>query len=140
MKYAVLILVLFCGMSSFGADPEPYLKSAPMLFYPGIARTARIEGTVSLQATVNEQGDTSDVVAISGHPLLKEASIQNVKNWKFGWGSPCACKVTRQVTFVYKLSGRQETPKSATAIVKWFGMTRVEIEADNVPINVQTSY
>jgi hypothetical protein len=47
------ILVLFCCANLFGTGPEPYLKSAPMPFYPVIARTARIEGTVSLQAIVN---------------------------------------------------------------------------------------
>ncbi len=110
-----------------------------MPFYPGVARAARIEGTVSLHATVNEQGDTSDIEAVAGPPRLQRSAIENVKSWKFGWPSPCACHVRRDIVFVYRLSGNQETPQSATAVGKWFGKTRVEVEADVAPINVQNS-
>jgi TonB family protein len=119
-------------MASFGADPEPlpYLKTANMPFYPRIALTARVEGTVSLRATVTAQGEASDVEAISDHPLLQQAAIENVKSWKFGGPNPCACTVKKEITFVYKLSGRTETDHSPTSVVKWFGIRRVEIEAD----------
>jgi TonB family protein len=101
-----------------------------MPFYPRIALTARIEGTVLLRATVTAQGATSDVEVISGHPLLKQSAIENVKSWKFAWPNPCACSVKKKITFVYKLSGRTETEHSPTSVVKWFGIQRVEIEAD----------
>ena len=126
------LLILFCCTASFGTDPEPlpYLKTANMPFYPRIALTARIEGTVLLRATVTAHGETSDVEAISGHPLLKQSAIENVKSWKFAGPNPCACSVKKEITFVYKLSGRTETDHSPTSVVKWFGIQRVEIEAD----------
>jgi TonB family protein len=119
-------------MASFGADPEPlpYLKTANMPFYPRIALTARIAGFVSLRATVNAQGETSEVEAIGGHPLLQQSAIENVKSWKFAWPNPCACTAKKEITFVYTLSGRTETNRSPTSVVKWFGIRRVEIEAD----------
>jgi TonB family protein len=140
MSRVLIILFLFVSASSFAADPEPYLKSAPMPFYPGLARSARIEGKVSLNLTVDEQGNTSEVEATSGHIMLRQAAIDNVKNWKFGWPQPCMCRVHREVVFLYKLSGKQETSESPTTTVKWFGKTRVEIEADVPPINTQVSY
>ena len=56
---SALIVVLLLSTTFLGADPEPYLKSAPMPFYPALARQARIEGKVTLRFVVNEQGDTS---------------------------------------------------------------------------------
>jgi TonB family protein len=140
MSRISMVLFLLLSVSSLTADPEPYLKSAPMPFYPGLARAARIEGKVSLRLTVDEQGGTSEVEATSGHIMLRQAAIENVKNWKFGWPQPCMCRVHREVVFLYKLSGKQETSESPTAIVRWFGKTRVEVEADVPPINTQVSY
>jgi len=59
-----------------------------MPFYPPLARQARIEGKVQLHYTVNEQGDTSEIEAVTGHPMLKQAAIENVEGWKFGWPNP----------------------------------------------------
>jgi TonB family protein len=134
------VLFLLLSASSFAADPEPYLKLAPMPFYPALARAVRIEGKVSLRFTVDEQGETSEVEATSGHIMLRQAAIDNVKNWKFGWPQPCTCRVHREAVFLYKLSGKQETPDSPTTIVKWFGKTRVEVVADVPPIDTQVSY
>jgi TonB family protein len=139
MSRISMVLFLLLSASSFAADPELYLKSAPMPFYPGLARAARIEGKVSLRLTVDEQGDTSEVEATSGHIMLRQAAIDNVKGWKFGWPQPCMCRVHREVVFLYKLSGKQETSESPTATVKWFGKTRVEVQADVPPINTQVS-
>ena len=139
MRRISMVLFLLLSASSFAADPEPYLKSAPMPFYPGLARAARIEGQVSLRLIVDEQGNTSEVEATGGHLLLRQAAMENVKNWKFGWPQPCICRVHREVVFLYKLSGKQETSESPTATVKWFGKTRVEVEADVPAINTQSS-
>ena len=140
MSRTSISLFLLLSTISLAADPEPYLKSAPMPFYPQLARAARIEGNVSLRLTVDERGDASEVEATSGHIVLRQAAIDNIKSWKFGWPQPCACRVHREVVFLYKLSGKLETPESPTATVKWFGKTRVEVEADVPPINTQVSY
>ncbi len=140
MSWISMILFLLLGTISFAADPEPYLKSAPMPFYPGLARSARIEGKVSLRLTIDEQGNTSEVEATSGHIMLRQAAIDNIKNWKFGWPHPCACRVQKEVAFLYKLSGKLETSESPTATIKWFGQTRVEVEADVPPISTHVSY
>jgi len=42
--------------------------------------------------TVNEQGDTSDVQAVTGNKMLQDAAIKNIQDWKF-WPSRCACRV-----------------------------------------------
>jgi len=100
-----LIGALLLSLSMLGADAEPYLKSAQMPFYPPLCRQARIEGTVSMHFTVNEQGDTSDVQAVTGNKMLQDAAIKNIQDWKF-WPSRCACRVKRDAVFVYRLSRR----------------------------------
>jgi TonB family protein len=132
---SALIVFLLLSTTSFGADPEPYLKSASMPFYPSLARQARIEGTVTLRFVVNEQGDTSEVEAVTGHQLLRQAAIESVQGWKLAWPQTCACRVKREAVFVYKISGELESPDRPSVTVKWFGKTsviRVEIEGDAV--------
>jgi TonB family protein len=104
-----------------------------MPFYPQLARQARIEGKVSLRFAVNEQGDTSEVEVVTGHQLLRQATIESVQGWKFRWPNPCACRVKKEAVFVYKISGELESPDRPSVTVKWFGKTgviRVEIEVD----------
>ena len=121
MKAAfTLIAVLSLNLSLFGADLEPSLKSAPMPFYPIICREARIQGQVILHFTINEQGDTSDVEAVAGPPMLQRAAIEEVRSWKFSWVHPCTCRAKREVVFVYTL-GDWMDEDGATSIVKWFG-------------------
>jgi TonB family protein len=132
---STLIAVLLLSATTLGADPEPYLKSAPMPFYSPLARQARIQGKVSLHFVVNEQGDTSDVEAVSGNQMLRQAAIESVQGWKFGWPHPCTCRVKREAIFVYKLSREPESPDRPNVTVRWFGKTgviRVEIEGDPI--------
>ena len=107
-----LILVFLLSATSLGADPEPYLKSAPMPFYPPLARQARIQGKVSLRFVVNERGATSEVEAVNRHQMLTQAAIESVQGWKFGWPHPCTCRVKREAIFVYKISSELESADS----------------------------
>jgi TonB family protein len=134
---SALMVFLLLGASALGVDPEPYLKSAPMPFYPPLGRQARISGTVTLHFTVNEKGDTTDVEATGGHQLLRDAAIQSVQNWKYAWASPCECPVKRQVVFVYSFGDWLNGDGPASA-VKWFGkapVKRLEIQAGADLIN-----
>lgn len=51
--------------------------------YPELARRARVEFTVMLEVTVNEQGDVWNVKVLHGHPLLDQAAIDAVKQWQY---------------------------------------------------------
>jgi protein TonB len=51
--------------------------------YPQLARMARVSGTVILQVTVSEEGDVTDVRVLRGHPLLNDASVNAVRQWKY---------------------------------------------------------
>ena len=68
--------------------PEPVGGAAAILrniVYPEIAREAQIEGTVIVQAFVNEKGVVTDCVIMKGIPNtgLDEAAISAIKKTKF---------------------------------------------------------
>src|SRR5579872_4555006 len=51
--------------------------------YPPLARQARIQGTVVLQAQISKDGSIQNLQLISGHPMLAPAAIEAVKQWKY---------------------------------------------------------
>jgi len=66
------------------AAQEPVLVSANIPKHPPLACQARIAGVVKLTFVLSgNTGEPTNVEAISGHPMLKDAAIENVKTWKF---------------------------------------------------------
>lgn len=51
--------------------------------YPPLARRARIQGAVVLQATIGRDGTIQNLHLVSGHPLLMEAAMEAVKQWRY---------------------------------------------------------
>lgn len=51
--------------------------------YPEAAKAARISGGVILQVTINESGEVADVRTLRGHPLMNQAAIDAVTQWRY---------------------------------------------------------
>lgn len=51
--------------------------------YPVIAKTARVEGTVILEATISKGGTIENLRVVSGSLLLRQAAIDAVKTWRY---------------------------------------------------------
>ena len=51
--------------------------------YPPLASKARISGSVILEATLTEDGTVDQIHVISGHPLLIQAAIDCVRQWRY---------------------------------------------------------
>jgi protein TonB len=51
--------------------------------YPPLARQARIQGTVRLEAVVATDGTLSQLNVLDGHPLLISAAIEAVTKWRY---------------------------------------------------------
>jgi protein TonB len=51
--------------------------------YPPLARSARIQGTVVLQAMISRQGTIENLRLLSGHPMLAPAAIDAVRQWRY---------------------------------------------------------
>jgi protein TonB len=66
-----------------GKVQEGKLLSGPKPVYPTLARQARIEGVVRLQAVISRDGTILNLRAVSGHPLLIPAALAAVRQWVF---------------------------------------------------------
>jgi protein TonB len=51
--------------------------------YPHQAKSARIQGTVSLLITIGKDGSVTDIKEISGPPTLVPAAVAAVKQWRY---------------------------------------------------------
>ena len=71
--------------------------------YPPLARQARIQGMVVLQAAIGKDGNIQNLKVVSGHPMLAPAALEAVKQWKykpyFLNGEPVEVDTTINVNF-----------------------------------------
>lgn len=51
--------------------------------YPPLARAARIQGSVVLAAVISKAGTIDNLRLISGHPMLVQAAIDAVSQWRY---------------------------------------------------------
>ncbi len=75
--------------------------------YPPLARQARIYGSVVLQAVISKTGTIENLHLVSGHPMLTQAAMDAVKQWRYRPyilnGEPV--EVETQVTVNFTLTG-----------------------------------
>ena len=57
--------------------------SRPNPIYPPLAKQARIQGMVRLEAEISKQGTIESLRVVSGHPLLVQAALDAVKQWRY---------------------------------------------------------
>jgi protein TonB len=51
--------------------------------YPPLARAARVQGEVVLQAIIDRDGNIQNLQLMSGHPMLVPSAIAAVKQWRY---------------------------------------------------------
>ena len=51
--------------------------------YPPLARQARIQGQVVLEAVIAKDGTIQNLRLVQGHPMLAPAAIEAVKQWRY---------------------------------------------------------
>jgi len=51
--------------------------------YPALAIQARIQGNVILHAIIGRDGQVSELQVLSGHPLLVNAALDAVRQWRY---------------------------------------------------------
>lgn len=91
-------------LNSFGAGTRPIMPVAPAVLthpitvshmsegdlvrkilptYPPLARVARLQGQVVLQAVISKQGTIENLKVLAGHPMLVPAAIEAVRQWRY---------------------------------------------------------
>ena len=73
------------GKSEAGIQTESSrsLKSSRPPEYPAVARQMNLRGTVRLEALVRADGSVKEVHVVGGHPMLAEAAVQTVMQWRY---------------------------------------------------------
>ncbi len=61
--------------------PQKLVHVAPI--YPAIALAAHAQGTVIIEATIDVLGNVSGARVLKSHPLLEQAALDAVRQWKF---------------------------------------------------------
>ncbi len=66
-----------------GAVKPPHLIFAPQPEYPILAKQARIQGVVQIDAIIDPSGNVVQERAVSGSGVLVAAALDAVKQWKY---------------------------------------------------------
>jgi periplasmic protein TonB len=87
-----------------GRVKPPRAVVQPPPEYPALARRARIEGQVQVDAVLDEQGNVIEMKVVSGPSLLYQAAPDALKKWKYQPtylnDQPIAVQMLVTVTFV----------------------------------------
>jgi len=71
--------------------------------YPPIARSSHTGGNVTVDALIDANGNVTDLKAVSGPPILQQAALDAVRQWKYDParldGRPVAIHLTLTVRF-----------------------------------------
>jgi protein TonB len=71
--------------------------------YPEVAKQARVQGVVVLEAVISPSGEVTNVKVLRGVPLLNDAAVAAVKQWSYTPttlnGTPVAVVMTVTVNF-----------------------------------------
>ena len=59
------------------------LTSQAIPVFPPLARQARIQGSVRLEAIIGKEGSIENLEVVSGHPLLLQAALDAVRRWRY---------------------------------------------------------
>jgi len=66
-----------------GNVQQAKLVRQPRPVYPPLAKQARIQGVVKLNAIISRDGTIQNLSVISGHPLLVPSAMDAVKQWVY---------------------------------------------------------
>jgi protein TonB len=85
-----------------GVSPPAKVRHvAPV--YPALARAANVQGIVIMEARIEQDGSVGDAKVIKSIPLLDQAALDAVKQWRFTPtllnGQPVAVTMTLTINF-----------------------------------------
>jgi periplasmic protein TonB len=66
-----------------GKVQAPQLIRQVQPIYPPLARQARIHGEVVIESVIDEQGRVTQMKVVSGSPLLVQAAMQALEQWRY---------------------------------------------------------
>lgn len=83
MKSIIFLALTVLFLQEGAKFEQPCVIHVESPHYPPLARQVAVQGKVSVSAVIDLQGNVISAEAITGHPLLKEVSVANLRKWKF---------------------------------------------------------
>ena len=85
MLFAAMLSLSTLALAGDDGDTRKVkVKIAPA--YPELAKKLNVSGSVKLEVLVGPTGSVKSVKALGGHPLLVDAAVLAVKQWKYEAG------------------------------------------------------
>lgn len=84
---ALLVLGMTCAVPSLYAGGNRKAVEKPKPEYPQLARQLHLHGTVKIEAVIAPSGQVKETNILGGHPVLADAAVRALKEWKFEPGS-----------------------------------------------------
>ena len=88
-------------MAQLPEPPRKVVDARPV--YPDLARTARVEGTVILEAVLDTSGRVTQLHVVRSVPLLDQAALDAVRQWRYSpslyGGKPVSVLMTITIRF-----------------------------------------
>ena len=101
------------GGPGAAADAPPAVVSAVAPFFPPVAFAARAMGTVVVEVKVDDAGAVTAAEVVSGHPLLRKASLDAARRWRFAAAPGAGGARVARLTFLF--DERKDKPEPLSA-------------------------
>ncbi|HXE90302.1 MAG TPA: energy transducer TonB [Terriglobales bacterium] len=86
-RAAAVALMAVAGISTLAAEPNTEstrkVKTRVQPTYPAMARKMNVAGSVKVEVVVAPSGEIKSTKVIGGHPLLVNAAVDALKQWKY---------------------------------------------------------
>lgn len=76
------IALSLCALQATGQEARKAV-SRPTPLYPEIAKPMRLAGVVKIEVVIGTDGKIKDTKVIGGHPILVEAALEALHDWKY---------------------------------------------------------
>ena len=83
---AAALVSLFGGSTfgqSVGEESKRKVKTRVSPVYPELAKRMNVTGKVKIEVVITSEGRVKSTRAVGGHPLLVQACLDAVKEWRF---------------------------------------------------------
>ena len=120
MQRAILILAITATLGLLTAaqvqESTPMkVEAATAPIYPQLAILSATGGDVVVQVKINAEGDVTSAKVVDGHKLLREASLNAARQWRFSSGEAGR---EAQLTFSFRVMPKNTSQIELTPIFK----------------------
>jgi TonB family protein len=84
--FAIQLVLLLAIPSLCHAQESRRVLRSPTPVYPALAKRRNLSGTVKIKAVVTPDGQLRQVEVIGGDPVLTQAALEAVKEWRYAPG------------------------------------------------------